>query len=231
MVGFISACVNVVLHEQKLLDACFGGPTVASALRSHCSVFTLPHTLAMPRGGQEILGSINIALTHFCARHRDAINALHVVSETVLATGDDSGTVKLWDLRTRGCVVEYEEHADFISGLATSEHRPDTLVASSGDGTLSVMEWRKKDGIELSYQLEDEPLCLAIVKGGSKVVCGTQEGTLGIYAWGAWEDVQDRMLGHPTSVDTITKLSEDTVCVCVRACVVCVACVYVCVCV
>jgi hypothetical protein len=62
------------------------------------------------------------------------------------------------------------------------------------------------------YQLEDEPLCVAIIKGGTKVVCGTQEGSLGIYAWGAWDDVQDRMLGHPTSVDTIVKLSEDTVC-------------------
>jgi len=70
------------------------------------------------------------------------------------------------------------------------------------------------------YQLEDEPLCVAIIKGGTKVVCGTQEGSLGIYAWGAWDDVQDRMLGHPTSVDTIVKLSEDTVC-CGVLCAVC----------
>jgi WD40 repeat protein len=138
-----------------------------------------------------------------------AINALHVVNEKTLASGDDDGVVKVWDVRTQRCVAEYDEHADYVSTIRTCEQHNE-LVAASGDGTLSIMDWRNKK-IELSYQLEDEPLSLAIIKRGTRVVCGTQEGALGIYTWGKWDDVTDRMLGHPASVDCIIKLGEDTV--------------------
>lgn len=124
-------------------------------------------------------------------------------------SGDDEGAVKVWDVRKQGCVAEYDEHADYIAALTTCEQH-DEIVAVSGDGTVSVMDWRGKE-IELSYQLDDEPLCVSIIKGGTRVVCGTQEGTLGIYSWAKWEDVSDRMLGHPASVDCIVKLGEDTV--------------------
>eukprot|EP00038_Savillea_parva_P003202 m.122323 g.122323 ORF g.122323 m.122323 type:complete len:313 (-) comp11103_c0_seq4:147-1085(-) len=141
--------------------------------------------------------------------HSAAINALHVIDAAVLATGDDEGVVKVWDIRSQQCVAEYDEHADYIAQLTTTEHHAE-LLAASGDGTLSIMDWRSKD-IELSYQLEDEPLCLTVIKGGSRVVCGTQEGTMGLYTWGKWEDVSDRMVGHPASVDCVVKLGEDTV--------------------
>jgi WD40 repeat protein len=35
-----------------------------------------------------------------------------------LITGDDDGTIKLWDLRTRNSVHEWTENEDFISDFA-----------------------------------------------------------------------------------------------------------------
>lgn len=41
---------------------------------------------------------------------------------------------------------------------------------------------------------------------------GSQAGVLNLWSWGDWSDSNDRILGHPSSIDTICKLDEDTIC-------------------
>jgi ATP-dependent RNA helicase DOB1 len=48
------------------------------------------------------------------------------------------------------------------------------------------------------------------MKGGRKVVCGSQSGVLGLWSWGYWADCSDRYPGHPESVDALAKYDEDT---------------------
>ena len=38
-----------------------------------------------------------------------------------------------------------------------------------------------------------------------------QSGTVGIFSWGDFGDVSDRLLGHPESVDAMVALSDDIV--------------------
>ena len=49
-----------------------------------------------------------------------------------------------------------------------------------------------------------------VIKGGRKVVVGTQSGVLNVYSWGAMNDCSDRFPGHPESVDALVKFDEDT---------------------
>ncbi|KAJ1467689.1 hypothetical protein T484DRAFT_1645278, partial [Baffinella frigidus] len=99
---------------------------------------------------------------------------------------------------------------DFISDMALHSDGK-TLLATGGDGFLSV--WNRKSGklIAMSDQLDDEFLSLQILKRGKKVVCGSQSGVLSIFSWGHWGDVSDRMPGHPQSVESMVKIDEDTV--------------------
>jgi hypothetical protein len=53
---------------------------------------------------------------------------------------------------------------------------------------------------------------LGSVQNEKKVVVGSQSGVLNLWTWGDWGDSSDRVLGHPSSIDTICKLDEDTVC-------------------
>lgn len=82
---------------------------------------------------------------------------------------------------------------------------------SRGDGYLSVWDIRKPSLVAMSDNQEDELLSVALVKSGQKVVVGSQEGVLNLWTWGDWGDVSDRFLGHPSSVDTVCKLDEETV--------------------
>eukprot|EP00047_Mylnosiga_fluctuans_P001972 m.222635 g.222635 ORF g.222635 m.222635 type:complete len:393 (-) comp10797_c0_seq1:820-1998(-) len=150
-------------------------------------------------------------LCHFAGAHNAPINAMMNLPEAgLVATGDDEGLVKLWDIRQQTCAMEFPGHEDFIADFAYVGHKR-TLLCAGGDGRLSVLNLRKNTR-KASDQLEDELLSVVVVKDTRFVVCGTQEGILAIYKWGQWEDYVDRILGHPNSIDTIVALDESTIC-------------------
>ncbi|KAG0266412.1 WD domain repeat-containing protein 55 [Actinomortierella ambigua] len=142
--------------------------------------------------------------------HEAPINAVRLLTETVLATGDDNGVIKLWDVRTGNETMEYTDNSDFISDM-DYDPASKTLVASSGQGTVSVFDIRKPKMLDMSATQDDELLSICIIKDRRKVLAGSQEGILNIYSWGDWGDCTDRFLGHPNSIDTICKIDEDTV--------------------
>ncbi|KAG0031232.1 WD domain repeat-containing protein 55 [Podila clonocystis] len=142
--------------------------------------------------------------------HDHPINSVKLLTENILATGDDGGVIKLWDVRTGSETMEYTEHDDFISDFDFDANSK-TLVASSGQGTISIYDIRKPKMVAMSANQDDELLSICIVKDRRKVVVGSQEGVLNIYSWGDWGDCTDRFIGHPNSIDTICKIDEDTV--------------------
>lgn len=106
--------------------------------------------------------------------------------------------------------MQYTEHDDFISDFDYDTDSK-TLVASSGQGTISIYDIRKPKMLAMSANQDDELMSICIVKDRRKVVVGSQEGVLNIYSWGDWGDCTDRFIGHPNSIDTICKIDEDTV--------------------
>lgn len=143
--------------------------------------------------------------------HSDGINALRMISPSVIATGDDSGGIKVWDVRQQICCAHYEgQHEDFIADFEYSETN-NVLLAVSGDGTMSAMDLRNTSQIlGQSENQEDELLSVVLMKGESKVVCGSQGGILNIFSYGTWDDISDRFPGHPQSVDTLVKIDDET---------------------
>ncbi|RKP20513.1 WD40 repeat-like protein [Rozella allomycis CSF55] len=123
--------------------------------------------------------------------HRDAINKINLLSENLIATGDDSGIIKIWDLRSKKKVMRYEEHSDFISDLVYVKHKKHLISAG------------KPDVLARSDNMEDELLSLAVMHNNKKVVCGTQEGVLQIYSYGYWGDMSDRFPHHPPSIQCL----------------------------
>lgn len=143
--------------------------------------------------------------------HKSPVYCMKVMNENLLATGDDDGCVKFWDTRQASNILTVTDNEDFISDMACdAENR--TLLATSGDGTLSVFNVRRQKIEERSDNMESELLSLAIVKGGRKVVCGTGDGILNLFSWGEWGDISDRFPGHPLSIDSCVAVSDSVVC-------------------
>ncbi|RZC62889.1 hypothetical protein C5167_024641 [Papaver somniferum] len=143
--------------------------------------------------------------------HEAAVNRLVNLTETTIASGDDEGCIKVWDTRQQTCCNTFEAHEEYISDMTFSADSG-KLLATSGDGTLSVCSLRRNKVLTQSEFSEDEPLSVVIMKNGQKVICGTQNGVLLLYSWGYMKDCSDRFTGlQSNSIDVLLKLDEDRV--------------------
>ncbi|CAA7269911.1 unnamed protein product [Cyclocybe aegerita] len=143
--------------------------------------------------------------------HDSTINRVKYLMPWLLATGDDDGVVKLWDTRQRDATRTYTQHFDYITDFLWLDNKKQ-VVATSGDGTLSVMDVRsqKPEPVAQSEDQEDELLSIVSIKGASKIVVGTQLGILSIFNRSSgWGDCVDRIPGHPLSVDALCSLPSE----------------------
>jgi len=107
--------------------------------------------------------------------------------------------------------MAFDAHHDYVSDI-TFASDDNKLLATSGDGTLSVFNLRRNKVHSQSEFSEDELLSVVIMKNGRKVVCGSQTGTLLLYSWGCFKDCSDRFIGlSPNSIDALLKLDEDRI--------------------
>ncbi|KAG6593090.1 WD repeat-containing protein 55, partial [Cucurbita argyrosperma subsp. sororia] len=143
--------------------------------------------------------------------HDDAVNRLVNVTSETIASGDDNGCIKVWDTRQRSCCNSFEAHEDYISDMTYSSDSM-KLLATSGDGTLSVCNLRRNKVHARSEFSEVELLSVVIMKNGRKVICGSQTGTLLLYSWGCFKDCSDRFVDlSQNPVNALLKLDEDRV--------------------
>ncbi|KAK9842365.1 hypothetical protein WJX84_000209 [Apatococcus fuscideae] len=128
----------------------------------------------------------------------------------LLASGDDVGKVCIWDERQKAACSSHAVHSEFVSDMA-KHPREQCLVSVSGDGTLAVLDLRKNKLRGKSEPDEDEMGSVALVRHGSKIIAGSQDGVLSIFSWGFFNDCSDRFPGHPASIDALISYDEDIV--------------------
>ena len=153
----------------------------------------------------------------------------------VIASGNAVGVVALWDARCNGGggsgtgsassssstlpLTKLKPHTDYITDMIAAPNGKKSILTTSGDGTMCLIDVRmmKGKGYELKVKHrteddnDDELLCMAAVRSGQKVVCGTTSGVLNVYSWGSWNDCSDRFPGHPECVTGVIKVDEGTV--------------------
>ncbi|KAJ3111546.1 WD domain repeat-containing protein 55 [Phlyctochytrium bullatum] len=142
--------------------------------------------------------------------HSDSINCLLPITESLIASGDDGGVLKLWDFRQKKEVRCYTDCTDYISDI-TCTNDGQTILVTSGDGNLGVFDPSKKKPVKISDNQEDELLSVALVRNEKKAVVGTDDGVLLFFSAGNWGDCTDRFPGHPSSIDAICKVDENTI--------------------
>jgi len=147
--------------------------------------------------------------------HEFPLYSLYCINNDLVASGDDEGVIKIWDLRTFQEVYEVHEQDGTITGMVTNADNS-LLLSTSTDGNLGVYDLRQANSSKeklyaLSDSTDEDFLSIALVKDGKKVLCSTQEGVIYIYKWDWFGDCSDRILGHPNSIDTMVKIDENTV--------------------
>ncbi|XP_030621107.1 WD repeat-containing protein 55 [Chanos chanos] len=150
-------------------------------------------------------------LTRVRKAHSAAINTVLLVDENVLATGDDEGTLKVWDLRKGTSFMDVKEHEDYISDIAVDQAKR-ILLTSSGDGTLGVFNIKRRR-FELYSEYQGGDLTsLSIMKQGQKVISGSSQGTVYIFNWNGFGAPSDRFAVQAESVDCMVPITDSLLC-------------------
>ena len=85
------------------------------------------------------------------------------------------------------------------------------LVTCACDGMLGVFDLRKNELYAMSDNFEEDLTCVTLQKNGSKVLTSTAEGIINIFSWDYFGDCNDRIVGHPGSIDSMIFYDEDTI--------------------
>jgi WD40 repeat protein len=140
---------------------------------------------------------------------------MHVEQGNVIASGDDDGMIRIWDLRKassgkkHAIVMEFAEHEGTVTSMAYHKESQQ-VVSVSNDGMLGVFDLRKGELYAMSDNFEEDLSSVAIMKDGKKVVASSADGIINIFSWDYFGDCNDRIVGHPGTIDTMIKYDEDT---------------------
>ena len=85
------------------------------------------------------------------------------------------------------------------------------LLSAANDGHLGVFDLRKGELYCKSDCFEEDLTGVLLCKEGKKVLLSTSEGVINLLNWDDFGDCNDRLTGHPNSIDTMVKYDEDTV--------------------
>jgi WD40 repeat protein len=146
----------------------------------------------------------------------EAITSLCVLEASEIATGDDSGCIKIWNKETFQCQRTWRFNGDFIADMRYLPGKK-MLFAVSGDGSLAVYNVKKDELLAQSDNFDDEYHTLEFVQGEKKLICFSPSGFADVYLWDFWGKLADRIITESDadeeggfSVDSVCKYDEDT---------------------
>ncbi|XP_037533156.1 WD repeat-containing protein 55 [Nematolebias whitei] len=150
-------------------------------------------------------------VTRIRGAHLAPINSLLLVDQNILATGDDGGTLKVWDMRRGTAIMDLKHHEDYISDITVDQAKR-ILLTASGDGTMGVFNIKRRRFELLSEYQSGDLTSVALMKRGRKVVCGSSEGTVYIFNWNGFGATSDRFALKAESVDCIVPITDSIMC-------------------
>lgn len=140
--------------------------------------------------------------------HDEPIYTMTVLDENLLASGDDDGTVRLWDSRVKDDpVLSLKEVDDYISCIITNNQKK-LLVCTSGDGYVTTLSISGKKMVVQSEPYEEELTCAGIYRNESKVVVGSSKGNFYTFNWNEFGYHNDAFTGPHTPISLMIPITE-----------------------
>ncbi|GAB0094290.1 WD repeat-containing protein 55 homolog [Sergentomyia squamirostris] len=141
--------------------------------------------------------------------HETAIYCVRPINENLIATGDDDGYLKVWDLRTAEKVPLFSLHEvdDYISCIHSNDSKK-IILMTSGDGYLTSINLGARKMYVQSEQYEEELTCMGLYRNDSKLVVGTSKGRMYSFNWGEFGYHCDVFNGPKTSTNAMLPITQ-----------------------
>lgn len=148
----------------------------------------------------------------FCKAHSSPIYSLLCMDANIWASGDDDGVVKVWDKRrsVQKPVAEFKEMDEFVSSMITDSGSR-LLVCTSGEGTLTAFNTRRKKMEGQSEVYPSEMNCAGLIRQETKVIAGLGNGNMYIFDWKAFGYHSDAFGDHPSAINCMLPIMDNIV--------------------
>ena len=133
------------------------------------------------------------------------------IDENIFSAGDTKGNLTLFDIRQKKPIKIFSEQSEEITDILYDNNKPDFLLSSSIDSTLSVYDLKKHSLYALSDSIDEELNCLLSVKGCNHILCGSGEGNILIFNWNWFGDFKDQIRGHPEGINSMDKYNDNVI--------------------
>ncbi|XP_052866241.1 WD repeat-containing protein 55 homolog isoform X2 [Anopheles cruzii] len=142
------------------------------------------------------------------AAHEEPVYSMANIGAQTFATGDDNGTLKLWDVRQKEPVFSLHEVEDFISSICTTDRNQKYLLMTSGDGMLTAINIAQRRLYIQSEPYEEEMNCMGLFKRASKLVVGTSKGNYYTFNWEQFGYHCDAFSGPKPSANRMVPITD-----------------------
>ncbi|KRT79714.1 WD40 domain-containing protein, partial [Oryctes borbonicus] len=191
---------TIELHEKacRSIDFSDDGNTLFSASKDKAIMLTDVETCKLKRFYEN--------------SHDVPVYTISVLNENLFGTGDDGGTIKLWDLRVNGdqSIFSLKKNEDYISNILTHSNEK-YLFCSSGDGSLTTIDLKNRKFFMQSEEYEEELTSLGLFRDETKLLASSSKGNLFLYNWNEFGLHSDMFPGPKTAVNAIVPITENIV--------------------
>ncbi|XP_072936508.1 WD repeat-containing protein 55 homolog [Epargyreus clarus] len=143
--------------------------------------------------------------------HEEPVYTLVSLDDNKIVTGDDAGTVKLWDIRKKDSIFTIKVGEDYISDMLTNEAQK-YLVCAGGDGTITSIDLKGNKIYTRSEQYDAEFTCMGLFRSETKLLAASATGRLYLFNWKEFGYHSDEYIGQKKiSVQCMVPITQNIV--------------------
>ncbi|OWR44900.1 putative WD-repeat protein [Danaus plexippus plexippus] len=142
--------------------------------------------------------------------HEEPVYKLRTLDENKIVSGDDNGTVKLWDMRKQDAVFSIKVGEEHVSDMITNDAQK-YLVCSGGDGVLTTIDLKGSKIYTTSEQYDAELTCMGLFRTDTKLLVGSSIGKFYLFNWKEFGYHSDEYIGQKHSIQCMIPITQNIV--------------------
>ncbi|CAH1644965.1 unnamed protein product [Spodoptera littoralis] len=142
--------------------------------------------------------------------HDEPIYRLVNLDNNKIVTGDDGGTVKLWDMRKPDPIFNIKIGEEHVSDMITNDAQK-YLVCASGDGVLTSIDLKGSKIFTTSEEYDSELTCLGLFRSDTKLLVASSIGKLYLFNWKEFGLHSDEYIGQKHAIQCMVPITQNIV--------------------